>query len=33
MFPTLSPTYMGIAIAAYEFTVSICAAKCRACRR
>ena len=33
MFATLSPTYMGIAQAAYDFTVPTCAPRCRACRR
>ena len=33
MFATLSPTYMGVAQAAYDFTVRTCAPRCPACRR
>ena len=33
MFLTLSPTYMGVAQAAYDFTVAICGASCRARHR
>jgi hypothetical protein len=33
MFLTLSPTYMGLAQAAYDFTVAYLRGECRACRR